>query len=116
MKLIFLAAPFRAATDWERWCNVHRAETTALQVWRLGACAICPQANSAHFHGEGPDELYLRGYLALLARCDAVLIAGPRSPGVVAEIEEAERLKIPVLRDIESLDAWLKKQEAPLFA
>lgn len=115
MKLVFIAAPFRAATDWQRYCNVRRAETYALQVWKLGACAVCPQANSAHFHGEGPDEVYLTGYLALLERCDAVLVVA-QSDGVAAELARAAAWDLPVFRTVEELGAWLMREEAPLFA
>lgn len=114
MRLVFVASPFRASTDWERYRNVHRAEALALDVWRAGACAVCPQANSAHFHGEGPDQRYLDGYLALLARCDAVIVGG-QSSGVERELARASELGIPVFLTVEELVGWLERTEAPLF-
>jgi hypothetical protein len=115
MKIVFIAAPFRAATPWGIAENVRDAERVALEVWRLGAVAVCPQANSALFHGEGPDQRYLTGYLALLARCDAVLVAG-QSAGVSAELARAAELELPVFRDLASLSEWLTREEAPLFS
>lgn len=114
MKLVFICSPFRASTDWQRAENVRRAERMALDVWNVGACAICPQANSALFHGEGPDDRYLAGYLELLSRCDAVY-AGARSDGVDAEIARATNLGIPVFRSAGEVAAWLAHAEAPLF-
>lgn len=110
MKLIFIAAPFRAPTDWQRAENVRRAEQAALQVWKLGAVAVCPQANSQHFQDECSDAVFLAGGLALLARCDAVYLAGHVSEGVAAELAAAT---VPILRDIESVRRWLGPQGLP---
>ena len=115
MKLIFIASPFRAATPWHVAENVRAAERIALEVWRLGAVAVCPQSMSALFDKEGPDERYLNGWLALLERCDAVLVAG-ESEGVRAEVTRAEVRGLPVLRDLAALDAWMTREEAPLFS
>ena len=115
MKLVFVASPFRATTDWERWRNVHRAQELALEVWKAGAVAVCPQANSAHFHESLPDSRFLDGYLALLARCDAVLVGG-QSAGVAAEMVHADECGLPVFLTIDELSAWIERQEAPLFA
>lgn len=108
MKLVFIASPFRSPTEWGRAENVRHAERFALMVWQLGAVAVCPQANSAHFDGECPDEVFLEGYRALLRRCDAVLVCGIRSAGVRAELETAETHRIPVFYSVEELSVWLK--------
>lgn len=114
MKLIFIASPFRAPTPWQVAENVRRAERLALSVWQAGAVAVCPQSMSALFDGEGPDSRYLDGWLALLARCDAVLVGG-QSAGVDAELRRAGELGLPVFRTIEDLSAWIVGEEAPLF-
>lgn len=115
MKLVFVASPFRAPTPWLIAENVRRAERIALEVWRSGAVAVCPQSMSALFHGEGPDQRYLDGWLALLARCDAVIVGGQMSAGVAAEVARAEELGLPVFRTVEELAAWTVEEEAPLF-
>lgn len=112
MILVFIASPFRAATDWQRAENVRHAERAALEVWKAGACAVCPQANSALFHGECPDDVFLAGYRSLLLRCDAVYVAGQESEGVKAELAVAT---CPVFYDMPGLVAWLERSEAPLF-
>lgn len=106
MKLVFIAAPFRAETEWGRAENVRKAERIALMVWRAGAVAVCPQANSARFHGELPDEVFLAGYRELLEICDAVFVSG-HSPGVLAEIETARRIGLPVFFTIDSMQRWI---------
>lgn len=130
MKIIYIAGPFRASTAWGIAENVRAAERVGLEVARAGAMPLIPHANTAHFHGEGPqlghdfsasshcrhcligfgdirktevcsmlsDRFWLEGTLELLRRCDAVLLVPgwEKSSGTRAEIEEAERLGIPV--------------------
>jgi hypothetical protein len=106
VKVVFIAAPFRADTAFAIAENVRRAERAALAVWRLGMVAVCPQANSALFHGAAPDAVFLNGYRALLGRCDAVLVAGDHSSGVLAELERAADLGIPIFDDLDKLREW----------
>jgi len=110
MKLVFIASPFRAPTEWGRAENVRLAERLALEVWKAGAVAVCPQANSALFQDECPDEVFLEGYLELLRRCDAVLFASESrmSAGVHVEVEEARRIGLPVFSCIEQVAHWAK--------
>lgn len=115
MKLVFVASPFRAATPWLVAENVRQAERAALEVWRAGAVAVCPQSMSALFDKEGPDQRYLDGWLALLARCDAVLVVA-QSAGVEREMIRADECGLPIFRTVAELSAWLQREEAPLFA
>lgn len=108
MKLVFIASPFRARTEWGRAENVRAAERWALEVWKLGAVAICPQANSALFQDECPDEVFLEGYLELLRRCDALLVTGVLSEGVRAEMACAATLGMPTFRSLAELSVWLR--------
>jgi hypothetical protein len=114
VKVIFVAAPFRAPTPWEVEQNVRRAETLALEVWRLGAAAICPHANTRFFDGSAPDSVWLEGDREILLRCDAV-IAAPweYSEGAQAEVALAHDQKIPVFFSIRSLNLWLQTGEPP---
>jgi len=114
MKIIFIASPFRAATTWGVAENVRRAERAALDVWRAGGVAVAPQSMSALFHGEGPDERYLIGWLKVLERCDAVLVVA-QSCGVAAETARAAELELPVFFSTEDLTEWMGREEAPLF-
>ena len=110
MKVVYIAGPFRGKDHWEIAQNIREAETLALAVWRLGAAALCPHTNTAHFQGAAPDDVWLQGDLELLRRCDAVL-ATPRwrtSQGAVAEIQYAEQLRIPIFHTLDSLRLFIE--------
>lgn len=102
MKLVYVAGPFRASNAWDIEQNIRRAEEISLEVWRLGAAAICPHTNTRFFQGAAPDKVWLEGDLEILRRCDYVVLAPnwESSSGTLAEIEEALRLDIPVFADL----------------
>lgn len=112
MKLIYVAGPFRAATPWLIEQNIRKAETLALEVWKLGVPALCPHTNTRFYQHSAPDELWLQGDLVMLERCDAiVLVEGwEKSSGTKAEIEHAKSKGIPVFESLNQLDLWLKNQ------
>lgn len=108
-KLIYIAGPFRGANQWEQFQNIREAETLALEVWRMGAVALCPHANTAHFQGALPDDVWLEGDLEMMRRCDAVLLM-PRwrgSRGAVEEAKEAKQAGLPVFEYVSDLRTWL---------
>ncbi len=111
MKVVYIAGPYRAASAWDREQNIRRAETLALEVWRCGAVAVCPHANTRYFQDAAPDEMWLDGYLALLKRCDAVLLTPDytRSAGAMAERAQAEASGMPILLDIPAVARWLRE-------
>lgn len=105
MKVVFIAAPYRASTEWGVEENIQRAEKVALDVWSLGMAAFCPHKNTAHFGGALPDSVWLTGGQDMLRKCDAVLVVA-LSPGVIEEIDVAKRTGIPVFDDITQLHNW----------
>lgn len=110
MKVVYVAGPFRGNSAWDIECNIRRAETLALEVWRLGAAALCPHTNTRFFQNAAPDEVWLKGDLELLKRCDAVVLTPDwiKSSGARAEVEFAEKLGIPVFHTLNHLEGWLK--------
>lgn len=112
MKVVYVAGPFRAATAWGIEQNVRAAEVVALRVWLAGAAALCPHANSRHYHGAAADELFIEGTLELLRRCDAIMLleGWQGSEGSRGEKVEAERLGLPVFfeADFDQLDLWIR--------
>ena len=113
MLLVAIIGPFRANTAWEIEQNCRQAELVALEVWRAGAVALCPHLNTRHFHGMLPDQVWLDGYVSVLRRCDAaVLVPGwEHSAGSLVEKAEAERLGMPVFRDVPDLREWIEWME-----
>ena len=114
MKLVYIAGPFRAGCAWDVEQNVRRAESVAMDVWRLGAVGVCPHSNTRFGDGAIADEVWLEGYLTLLGVCDAMVLVGDwrSSEGTVAELELARRENIPVFESVSSLAAWLEFEAA----
>ena len=99
MPVVYVAGPFRAPTPWLIEQNVRTAEAASLEIWKLGAAALCPHTNTRFFQHSAPDEVWIEGTLELLRRCDALVLVGDRwreSTGTVKELELAHRLGLPV--------------------
>lgn len=109
MKVVFIAGPYRADTEWGVVENIRRAEAVALKIWKLGAVAICPHKNTALFGGSLPDEVWLKGDLELLRRSDAVccLPGWEDSEGARGEVSMARELGLPVFLSTQEVQAWL---------
>lgn len=117
MKLVYIAGPFRGPDHWAIECNIRRAESLALEVWRLGAAALCPHMNTRHFQGVLPDAIWLKGDLEMVKRCDAVLMVQgwEKSEGAATEAAWANSLGIPVFESLDKLRFWLTA-ELPVIA
>ena len=98
MKVVYIAGPFRGANSWEIEQNIRRAEELALEVWKAGAVAVCPHTNTRFFQGTLSDNIWLKGYLELVDRCDALIYVteGAKSEGTREEIKRAKAGGIPV--------------------
>ncbi|HXJ56945.1 MAG TPA: DUF1937 family protein [Verrucomicrobiae bacterium] len=109
MTVVYVAGPFRGPTPWDVECNIRRAEALALEVWRLGAVALSPHCNTRHFDKAAPDDIWLKGDLELLRRCDAMIVTPDweRSSGARAEVEYALSLGMPICGTLEELKALL---------
>ena len=108
MKVVYIAGPFRGPDAWTIECNIRRAETLALEVWRAGFAVICPHTNTRFFHEAAPDSVWLEGDIEILHRCDAVLVTPDwaMSQGAMAEVAIAQKAEIPVFHSVENLIAW----------
>jgi nucleoside 2-deoxyribosyltransferase len=116
VKVVYIAGPFRPKREndcWEMENNIRRAEALALEVWKLGAAAICPHSNTRFFQNALPDEVWLEGDLAMLAKCDAILMTPDweRSAGARAERAFAYAHGILVFEKLELLALWLETQK-----
>lgn len=121
MKVVYVAGPFRCASthmpgqqdSWGIQQNVMRAMSLGIEVWRAGAAALIPHANTMFFQNAAKDEVWLDGDLAMLAKCDAVIMTPDweRSTGARAEHEFAAERGIPIFYDIDRLRSWLAPVE-----
>lgn len=105
MNTVYIAGSFRAPNAWEIEANIRRAETIALEAWRAGFAVLCPHCNTRFFQGAAPDEVWLKGDLELLRRCDAVLtVPGwEESEGAKKEMEFARDCQMPVFHKLSDL-------------
>jgi hypothetical protein len=112
----YVAGPFRSSSAyvanhqdmWGVQKNVMHAMELARQAWLEGFAVICPHANTMFFTGAAPDSVWLDGDLELLRRSDAVLLTDnwEKSSGARAEVEEANRVGIPVFTSLAALVMW----------
>lgn len=97
-KVIYIAGPFRAENSWKIENNIRIAETFAYKIWSMGAAVICPHANTRFFHGSLPDNVWLDGDMAILNKCDAIVMLPFwfESQGAKKELEFAKSINIPI--------------------
>ena len=110
MKVVYIAGPYTGFSNLQTKQHIQRAENLAMQVWQLAdCCAICPHLNTAFWDGLISWEDFLQGDLAIIERCDALLLVDGwrKSKGTRKEVDHAERHGIPVFHNIKSLEKWL---------
>lgn len=115
LPIVYVAGPFRAANTWEIEQNIRRAEALALEVWRHVGPAICPHTNTRFYQGAAPDDVWLNGDLAILDRCDAVILVEgwERSSGTRAEVAWAQEAGVPVFQSLPDLLLWKNTGRLP---
>jgi hypothetical protein len=100
MKIAYVAGPYRDSRGhWFVHQNIETARRIAAELWARGYAVICPHSNTAHFDGVCNDQVFLDGLIAILLRCDLIVLA-PRwktSTGTLDEIRAANRAGIAVV-------------------
>jgi len=102
MKVIYVAGPYRASSEWGVAENIRRAEKAAVELWKRGWAVICPHKNTAFFGGACPDVVWLEGDKELLRRCDAIFMLDEweDSKGATEELALATKLKLAVFHQL----------------
>ena len=72
MKLLYIAAPYRAKTIVSLQQNIQDAKLMSMYYWKKGYSVICPHLNSANFDGLLPDKDFLHGTMLMLSKCDVI--------------------------------------------
>lgn len=116
MRLVYVAGPYRAATEYAVACNVHRAAAVAAELlYAHGYAVVCPHSMS---HGWERHQCYtndrtLEHCCAIVRRCDAVLVVGAwmTSSGTLQEIEAALAAGVPVYYSRQDLLAGMPPEE-----
>lgn len=109
MKVVYIAGPFRAKNAWEVEQNIRRSEEAALKIWALGAAVISPHCNTRFFDGALENDVFLKGDLEILKRCDAIYMLPDwkSSDGARGEFNYAEHLGLRSFQHMEDLVRWL---------
>jgi len=96
MKVIFISGPYRGYGIWplswvRRQTNIRRARKVALKYWEKGYVVICPHLNTMNFDGICEDEIWLRGDIEILNRCDEIVMMKnwKKSVGAIQEYKTA---------------------------
>lgn len=120
MVTVYVAGPYRSKSREGVQMNIQ----SAMQVGKLaclkGWSPVVPHANTAMLDELVPelgDQFWLDATMELMRRCDAVVLAPgwQRSEGVKGELNEADRLGIPIYRSEHELPyaaAFLEEMEA----
>lgn len=119
MKLIYIAGPYRPYTNAhgalvDTAHNISIAEMTAVHLvdalGHLGLFPVVPHLNTRDFENQvkkNHDQYFLDGTMAMLERCDAVLLTMPNadevSIGTKSEVHRAYQLGIQVYRSFDAL-------------
>lgn len=74
MKLIYIAAPYRANTINGIYENIYSARLLAIKYWKKGYAVICPHMNSSLMDGVTTDDVFLSGGIEILKRCDTIVM------------------------------------------
>jgi hypothetical protein len=97
IKVLYVAGPYRSVSGIRGVVeNIRRAEDVALALWRMGAAVICPHMNTALLDGTDTDEMFLAGDLAMLARCDGVVMLPGWELSEGARVEKAKALVLGI--------------------
>ncbi len=97
--LIYIAGPYSAGTEAAIQENISRAARAGLDCCRAGWSTHIPHKNFAGFHAhqDVPYDAWLEKDLAILSRCDAILLleGWASSKGAAREFQFAEEQGIP---------------------
>jgi hypothetical protein len=100
---IYVAGPYRAATQLEVDRNIERAEHLGQLVSRMGGVPVIPHSMYRYCR-EMTDEIVIEATLSLLHACQAMVVNLPHemvvgSVGTMGEIEDCHRHKRPIFYD-----------------
>jgi hypothetical protein len=110
IKLVYVAGRYRGKTPSNVALNIAAAQHVGLLVAQSGAMPVIPHKNTEGFEHLDPsihDEFWLEGTLAIMRKCDAVvLVPGwEQSSGTRGEVAESQRLGIPVYLSVSDMVA-----------
>ena len=99
MKLLYIAASYRASSIAALQQNIHEARLMAQYYWTKNYIVICPHLNTANMDGLISDERFLSGCLHILSLCDVIAMHPDweRSTGSIDEHDQHNKDKKQIL-------------------
>lgn len=118
-KLIYVAGPYSGPTPDYAKCygiiseNISIARLYGKKIWEMGAVAIVPHLNTAHFEldCDVPLNRYYSGDLVIISRCDAIFMmpGWENSVGSRKEFVFASNRSMVVFYCLNAIKEWLSK-------
>lgn len=99
MKVVYISGPISAPTEWERTLHTLNGARLCAELWKMdGISPICPHLNSAFMGGLVSYDKFIAGDLAVLDRCDGIVMmpGWGNSNGANIERSRALGLGMPV--------------------
>jgi len=98
MKLIYISGAYRNATENGLFENIMHAREVAVKLWQENWVVICPHLNTLFMGGVCEEEVWLKGDLEILSRCDGIYLLKNwrESSGAVMEKALAEELGLEI--------------------
>ena len=94
-EVAYVAGPYSGDVD----ANIRAARQVAIKLWEMGYAVITPHLNTAHMEQDSQVsyEQFVRGDLAIIHKCDlVVLLPGwQNSPGACREERFADEIGTP---------------------
>lgn len=116
MIVVYVAGPYTAPDAWAREHNIRQAEAFAFHLAREGFATICPHTMARHWHGAVDEPTAIAHGLALVERCDALVLVDPgahlRSAGTRGEVVHARGIPIPCFALAVDLRVWARGGKA----
>jgi hypothetical protein len=115
LKLAYIAGAYTGNSTYKIRNNIRRAEMVSEWAWSNGIAAITPHTNTAFLDGLCDYHIWAEGYLEIIKRTKfdmMFLVPGwESSKGTKKEIEEAQKLGIPIYLWYRSADGNVWTEE-----
>ncbi len=99
-KIVYISGSYRSEQGINGvYENIQRARAEAVNWWQKGYTVICPHTNTAFMDGAAPDNVWLEGDIAILGRCDIIVMlkGWEDSAGAKAELDYAEFCELEII-------------------